>query len=620
MRYPDSFLERLRNAARVSAVVGARIPLRRHGREFMALCPFHKEKTPSFTINDEKGFYHCFGCGAHGDAIGFIKEYEGVGYKEAIEKLAGELGIAVPKPSREAQVQERQRRDLQAINELACRWFEAELQSTGGYAAREYLLERGLDAETIRRFRLGYAPDDREALLRMLKAEGVSEEEAAAAGLAIRPEGCSAYGRFRGRVMFPIRDTQSRVIAFGGRLLAKDAHAPKYLNSPETELFTKGQLLYNADLARRALRDTAAPVLLCEGYMDVIALAQFGLETALAPLGTALSAAQLQQLWALADEPVLCLDGDEAGLRAMRRAAETALPLLMPGKSLRFMTLPAGDDPDSLIRREGRAAFLEQVRRARPMVETLCGEVLSRPAETPEERAGQEQALLQMAERIEHQVVRAHYREHIRQRIWARKPAPSPKGGGAAVGGGMRRVRGIQSGTQQALRIPHLPGSGDLSSRKARAILRLFALLYSWPQQLNTPEAEGVLYDMAPEDAGLAQLQRILLAALEAPDHAAPPAIPEDGLSGALRARLTQEMQQLSTPPPDARQQARQWQQALAAWRQACLLEEYQQAERELARQMSAERFARFSALKEEMERLDDQLQRFRQEELYEEG
>ena len=290
MRYPASFLEQLKNVASVSSVVGARLPIKRHGREFQALCPFHKEKSPSFTINDEKGFYHCFGCGAHGDAIGFIKEYEGINYKEAIEKLAGELGLALPQPTREAVVQDKRRRSLQDVCELACRWFESQLAASGGFAARDYLEKRGLNADTIQRFRLGFAPDDRGAMARALMAEGVTQQELLAAGLLIQPDdaGREAYARFRGRIIFPIRDSASKVIAFGGRLLGHHDNAPKYLNSPETELFHKGAMLYNFDLARRAARGEEARLLgkgagpdpldlgLGNTSLDQLATARFG--------------------------------------------------------------------------------------------------------------------------------------------------------------------------------------------------------------------------------------------------------------------------------------------------------------------------------------------------------
>lgn len=610
MRYPSAFLERLRSATSVSGVIGARIPIRRHGREFMALCPFHKEKTPSFTINDEKGFYHCFGCGAHGDAIGFIKDYEGVSYKEAIEKLADELGIGLPQPTQEAVEEDKKRRGLQDINELACRWFEDQLRSTAGYEAREYLAQRGLDEETISRFRLGFAPDDRQALVRFLQAEGVEEKTIIAAGLAIKPEGRELYARFRGRITFAIRDVRSQVVAFGGRLLSKEAqpNAPKYLNSPETELFHKGQMLYNVDLARRAARD-GQKILVCEGYTDVIALAQAGIETAVAPLGTAITATQLQQLWQICDEPVLCLDGDAAGMRAMSRAAEVALPLLTPGKSLRFMTLPQGEDPDSLVRSEGNAAFRERVNVAQSMVDMLCRQVLAKPATTPEERAGQEQALLQMAEQIQHLTVRAHYREHIRQQFWARREKTQAPG--------MRRVRQTQVPMPQAKQLPHLPGSNDFNSRKARSLIHAFALFMACPELLENGEVETFLVDLECSDSALQRVQQRLLSA----DGQTGKEGLLSGLEGALSVKLTREMAIIEQQDlEDKRLIQRLWQQAATGYRQACLLEEYQQAEREMAQTMTQERFERFSALKQELEQVERQYQQWQQEQMLEES
>lgn len=613
MKYPAAFLDQLRQAVPLSSVIGARIGVRRHGREYMALCPFHKEKTPSFTISDEKGFFHCFGCGAHGDAIGFIKDYEGISYKEAIEKLAQELGVALPLVSAVTQQKEQERRSLQSIQELACRWFEAQLESTLGYEARDYLANRGLSAETIQRFRLGFAPDDRHALTRYLSAEGVEEREMIAAGLVIQPDGGRpAYDRFRGRVMFPIRNGRSEVIAFGGRLLSNDktSKAPKYLNSPETELFSKGQMLYNYDLTRRAVRE-AAHLLVCEGYMDVIALSQAGIHGAVAPLGTALTAAQLQQLWALHDEPVLSLDGDAAGMRAMRRAAEVALPLLTPGKSLRFLTLPAGEDPDSLVRTQGREAFLRLAERAQPMVERLCDEVLHARATTPEERAGQEQTLLNLADSIQHPIVRAHYREHIRQRIWQRPAAPST----SRARGGMKQVKATSLTQKQAVRLPNLPGSHDLESRKTRAARYAVALVLQHGELLNEAEVEAFLYDLDVPDRALAGTARALMEmAGEADANAL------EALRGQADIRLQRDMALVE-------RQANQlphgilamWQRVSASYRKACLLEEYQQAERELAQQMTDARFSRFTALKAELERLEQQ-QSVWQQELFEHG
>lgn len=621
MKYPAVFLEQLRRVTSVSAVIGARLPVRRHGREFQALCPFHNEKTPSFTINDEKGFYHCFGCGAHGDAIGFIKEYEGISYKEAIERLAAEAGLALPQPTAEAVQEDKRRRNLQDVCELACRWFEGQLAGSDGYAARSYLTQRGVNTEMIQRFRIGYAPDDRSALARALMSEGVSSHELIAAGLLIKPDDAQRepYARFRGRLMFPIRDGSSKVVAFGGRILAAQENAPKYLNSPETELFHKGLMLYNYDLARRAARDDAR-ILVCEGYMDVIALAQAGIDAAVAPLGTAITESQLQQCWQLADEPVLCLDGDAAGQRAMNRAAELALPLLQPAKSLRFMLLPAGEDPDSLVRSEGKAAFLARSQSATPLVEQLCQPILSKQALTPEDRAGQESTLMQLVERIQNGIVKAHYREHVRQLFWQRKASARPSSSGQ-VNGQQPMRSGSRISTGQSALIPYLPGSGDVSSRKARAILRGFALLMHFEALRSTEEAEWFLAELDMKDAPLKALQTLAAAQMSTStlnidalmQTATPP----------VRLKLHRELLTLARhngQPEAAFDPTKLWQQMLAAYRQACLMEEYVQAEREMAQSMTEDRWQRFSALKAELEALDAQQQAWQTELLLEES
>src|SRR5947207_8122407 len=338
MAFPPGFLDELRSRVSLGDLVGRRVRLARQGREQGGLCPFHNEKTPSFYVVEDKGFFHCFGCGAHGDAIGFLMRSDNLDFIEAVERLAGEAGIAVPQQTpQERERAQRQKTLLEALA-AAADFYEAQLWSRAGINAREYLTARGLDAETIRRFRLGWAPDDRQALRRALAAD-FPEALLHEAGLLRIPEnGGTPYDYFRGRVMFPIGDRAGRVIAFGARTLGDDQ--PKYLNSPDTPLFEKGRVLYAWAAARtnlaRSETGEAPAVIVVEGYMDVIALHRAGFGTAVAPLGTALTEAHLQELWRLSPEPVLCLDGDTAGQRAMLRALHRALPLLQPGRSLRF--------------------------------------------------------------------------------------------------------------------------------------------------------------------------------------------------------------------------------------------------------------------------------------------
>jgi DNA primase len=347
-------------------IVARRVRLTRRGHEHVGLCPFHREKTPSFTVSESKGFYHCFGCQQHGNAIDFVMATEGLEFAEAVARLAELTGL--PLPWRAASRGPAPDQTLFAANEAAARWFAGRLGTASGAEAAAYLTRRGVDRATIERFGLGYAPPGRTALKDALLAEGYAEAQLIAAGLLVQPEDGAGYDRFRHRVMFPIHDRRGRVIAFGGRALG-DAPA-KYLNSPETGLFHKGEVLYGLALARDAVR-ARGTVIVAEGYMDVIALAQADLGHAVAPLGTAITEAQLGLLWQLADEPIVCLDGDDAGLRAAARLVERALPVLKAGKSLRFALLPAGHDPDSALRAWGRESLAARLDEAMELTEFL---------------------------------------------------------------------------------------------------------------------------------------------------------------------------------------------------------------------------------------------------------
>jgi len=417
MAFPPGFLDELRARLSLSDVVGRKVRLkRRSGSEYAGLCPFHNEKTPSFTVNDKKGFYHCFGCGEHGDAVGFVMKTEGLSFPESVEKLAREVGLPVPR----ATPAERERADrvatLQQVVEEAARWFQKQLRLPVGRHGLDYLRGRGLEEATIDDFRLGFAPDTRDGLLAALKREGVPIDKIVEAGLVLQPEdNREPYDRFRGRVMFPISDRRGRVIAFGGRVMGADE--PKYLNSPETPLFHKGANLYCLDRARVAATKDQ-PVIVAEGYMDVIALHGAGFVGAVAPLGTALTEGQLGELWKLADEPYLCFDGDNAGRRAAARAAERALPLLRAGKSLRFLGLPAGEDPDSLIRVRGADAIRRILELARPLSDVVWDmETEGKVADTPERRASLQRAVEQRVAEIADPVVRDYYRTDMRTRL-----------------------------------------------------------------------------------------------------------------------------------------------------------------------------------------------------------
>ncbi|MEZ5648112.1 MAG: DNA primase [Alphaproteobacteria bacterium] len=417
MAFSPDFLDELRTRLPLAAVVARRTPLKKRGREWTGLCPFHNEKSPSFTVNEDKGFYHCFGCGAHGDVIGFVMRTEGLSFPEAIERLAGEAGLEVPRADPAERAKAARRATLYSVLEAAARWYEDRLRATEGAAARDYLRGRGLERDAIARFRLGWAPDGGRRLVEALVGkDGVTLELLIEAGLAKRPsDGRAPYDFFRGRIIFPITDRTGRVIAFGARLLAGDG--PKYINSAETALFDKGRSLYGYAQAREAIR-TEGTVIVTEGYMDVIGLSLGGLGHAVAPLGTALTESQIETLWRLAPEPILSFDGDAAGERAAARAADRALPLLRPGFSLRFCWLPDGLDPDEAMRHLGSESVRQLLQTAEPLVDVLWRRATAAlPRDpTPERRAQVRQSLDNLARTIRDPIVQAEFLAEFRRR------------------------------------------------------------------------------------------------------------------------------------------------------------------------------------------------------------
>jgi len=417
MAYPRSFIEEIKNRVSVSDIVGQKVRLTRRGREFVGLSPFKNERTPSFTVNDEKQFYHCFSTGKHGTVFDFLMETEGLGFPEAVERLAARAGIKVPAQDPRMQEKEEKNASLIDICEMAYVYFKTRLGGATGREAYEYLVKRGLDDKLIQSFGLGYAPANRVGLTRHLRDQGIADKDIIEAGLAVQPEGRSdLIDRFRDRVMFPIKDSRDRIIAFGGRALEASVPA-KYLNSPETPLFHKGRVLYNFAKARQSAFDTKT-LLVVEGYMDVIGLARGGFNNAVAPLGTAVTEEQISLLWRLVEEPVLCLDGDEAGLRAAYRVIDRALPLLKPGYSLRFAVLPQGKDPDDLVREGGAEAFNNVLERAISLIDMLWERELAyAPYDTPERRAAFSNRLRKAVRQIEHMDVRKFYGEEIKKRL-----------------------------------------------------------------------------------------------------------------------------------------------------------------------------------------------------------
>ena len=417
-RFTPQLLDEIRARLSVSQVVGRKVALKKAGREYRGLSPFKTEKSPSFFVNDQKGFYHCFASGEHGDIFTFVMKTEGLDFPEAVERLAEEAGVPLPKKEDYNPEREDQRDRLYRLLESSARFFEVSLAGGLGGEARRYIDKRGLALETIAAFRLGFAPNSRSALKAHLKGEGFSDADMAASGMLIAGDDIpEPYDRFRNRVMFPILDLKGRVIAFGGRALDKDAPA-KYFNSPETPLFHKGHVLFNATRARPVAHDKNR-VIAVEGYMDVVALYEGGFHEAVAPLGTALTEDQVKLLWRMVPEPTLCFDGDSAGKKAAFRAVDTALPHLKPGHSLKFAFLPDGLDPDDLIRQQGTAAMAAVLDKTKPLIDVLWErETAAQPLETPEQRASLEARLRTLSSSIADPLVRIHYERELRDRLF----------------------------------------------------------------------------------------------------------------------------------------------------------------------------------------------------------
>lgn len=456
MRFSNSFLDEIRDRVHISDVIGRRVSWDKKKTntsrgDYWACCPFHGEKSPSFHCEDRKGRYHCFGCGVSGDHFRFLTDLEGLSFPEAVQQIADMAGIAMPQPDLQAERRERERTSLQDVMEMATLFFQDQLQTSAGARARAYLRDRGLTGRTIETFRLGYAPESRNALKEHLASKGVSKEQMEACGLVVHENVPVSYDRFRDRIMFPILSSREKVIAFGGRAMAADALA-KYLNSNETELFHKGNVLYNFARARRASQAAGGTVIAVEGYMDVIALYQAGVENAVAPLGTALTENQLELLWKMSPQPILCFDGDGAGIRAANRAADLALPHIKPDRSVSFALLPDGKDPDDLVKLEGRAPFDRVLSEAKPLAAMIWSrETSSVTFDTPEKRAQLENRLRQIVAVIADEAVRRFYQQDMRDRLSAFFQPRFQQGGNAGNtfrrnGGAGGSGRGFQRG------------------------------------------------------------------------------------------------------------------------------------------------------------------------------
>jgi len=647
MRFTPQFLDELKARLPVSEVVGRRVKLVRSGREFKGLSPFNKEKTPSFFVNDQKQAWFDFSSGKNGSIFDFVMQSEGVSFPEAVERLAQMAGMPLPKVSREDEARDARRKTLHDVVELAAKFFQDTLASRTGAKARGYLADRGLDPATQLKFRLGFAPGERFALKEHLGSHGIPVEDMVEAGLLISGDDIPLpFDRFRDRVMFPISDLRGRVIAFGGRALEKDAQA-KYLNSPETPLFHKGATLYNIAAARQAAHDggqKGAPIIAVEGYVDVIAMVTAGFPATVAPLGTALTEDQLALLWKMADEPVLCFDGDGAGLRAAYRAVDLAMPRLRPGKSLKFALLPQGQDPDDLARSGGREAVGDVIAAARPLAGMLWArETEGHSFDTPERRAALEARVNEVTAGIADDAVRKYYRQDFSARLsqffaperaqqgdarrrdsW-REPRSGANWREPGPGGNWRQRRNSEWQRGDAPRpagrsTPYVVVSQQLASSpvhrghrtavpRREALILLAALNYPW-----------LLHDHLEELASLefrhADAERLKSALIDIAAHAA--MLDAEALKAELAARnLTEAMQRiaLSITTPSvwgARPEAAPddvlvtWTQLVALHRQwHSLTRELKDAEQALGQDASEANYLRLRDVKARLSRME---------------
>ncbi len=601
MRLSDQFIDELKARLRPSEVIGKRMTLKKQGREWAGLSPFAKEKSPSFFVNDDKGFYHCFSSGKHGDIISFVQEVERLSFMEAVEKLAAEAGLPLPAADPKAEQRLQVQTGLREALEAARGFYMACLQRATGQEARSYLQRRGCPPDVWQQFQLGYAPEGRTALRDELVAKGFQQKTLIDAGLIVKTEDGAILDRFRNRLMFPILDARGRMIAFGGRALDAQARA-KYLNSPETPLFHKGATLYNLASARALQARDGGALYVVEGYMDVIACQRAGL-AAVAPLGTALTETQLELLWRVVDEPVLCFDGDGAGRRAAGRAAERALPLLKPGKSLHVVLMADGRDPDDVLRDAGADALRAALAAPQPLVDVVFAAARdAMPVDTPERQAGLRARLRQLSAQIADPDVREAYAQalEVRRRAlfpdvpasdtgWQVGPGPGgkwAKGKGGRVPSIGKRVARLPDDADDRLPAQILatilarpdlliPLSEPLSAlpctTAASAALR-DALLHVAMQVADDPASEGL-----DKDALMRHLRHmgkeglVRESGLDAllPFHAANPAVPVHEAQTMMAEAMARITDMTAPVVPSADGVRRQAMQAMAALRSA---------------------------------------------------
>lgn len=593
MSLPRGFLDELRTRVSIVDVVGKKVRLIRKGHEYSGLCPFHNEKTPSFTVSADKGFYHCFGCGAHGDILSFEMQANGLSFMEAVERLAAQAGMEVPQATPEEAARSKRAATVLEALEAACRFYEQRLRLPEGREAMAYAERRALSEETIGRFRLGYAPTGN-ALKAALTRDGMDEGLLLEAGLIGRPDdGRSPYDILRGRLTFPITDRRGRVIAFGGRILGDGQ--PKYLNSPDTPVFHKGQVLYGLAQAR-AMAAERGRVVVAEGYMDVIAMSQAGIAEAVAPLGTALTEGHLAELWRLADEPILCFDGDAAGQRAARRAAERALPELKPGRSLRFAAIVGGKDPDELIKAQGVAAMEAVLAAARPLADLLWEMTAGgRDVSTPERRAALDRDLAELCGRIKDEAVREHYRRELKDRAFALFRPPRPAWTGPKARGGKWRPPEPDA---VATAPPGSPReANELQLAAALAVRPVYALKH----------LESLFRVRLADQGARAYLDAVLAALAEVTedaDDAALAALIAARLPEAVRAPHAEHAERLRLDALEPFELDARIADLIATLKDRALAEEIQAVQAAMEREFSEALWQRLRALRQERERL----------------
>jgi DNA primase len=518
MSLPPGFLDELRTRVTLSSVVGKKVTwdMRKSNLakgDFWAPCPFHQEKSASFHVDDRKGFYYCFGCHAKGDAVTFVKESENLGFMEAVQVLASEAGMQMPARDPQAAQRADRRTELAQVMDEAVKFYRLQLKTNAGAEARSYLAQkRRLTEQAWDRWDIGWSPDNAQAVVDHLKAKGISEDLMTASGVVAKSDNGRLYDRFHARIIFPIRDGRGRVISLGGRSLDPNARA-KYLNGPETELFDKGRNLFNQSPAREAA-GKGKPLIVAEGYMDVIALSEAGFTAAVAPLGTAVTEDQLRLIWRIADEPILALDGDTAGIRAAQRVIDLALPMLEAGKAIRFAILPGGMDPDDLIRAQGAGAMQAVLDQAKPMVQLLWQrETEGRSFDSPERRAALDKTLRGQLARITDPSIKGHYAEEMKRlrlelfgtaQVRPFQPGPWRKGKFAPPSGALAATRSSLLAQ----------GSGPIEETLREAVILATLILH--PTLIHRFESALERLDLSSDDHDI--LRQMVLAGADLPD------------------------------------------------------------------------------------------------------